>query len=210
MSLTDSPSFLREMQAGDAIARANPGYVYLISRFGDDDSTICYFGSMGYREAALPTGIGGVESVTLLTFKGPKKVQLTEVQPVFIAGSEFVPANQVPVIKPQQGGGHAEELFLRKFEKLCAEFGKPNKIDIFISKIPCAKVSSGWMLTIAQGNVILPCGCSSKLALVARHWSDITWRIWWRDAYPNPTTQSDCLKGLAELQGAAIVQQYVG
>src|SRR5215468_4561200 len=114
MLLTQSGAFVRERQVGDALAARNPGYVYVIARFDDDDSTMSFFGSVGYRDAQLPTGIGGVEPVTLISFKATRKVQRNDVQPVFITGREYVPNNSVPVINRQQGGAHAEELFLRK------------------------------------------------------------------------------------------------
>jgi hypothetical protein len=210
MLLIDSSDFIREKQAGDALAAGNAGYVYVISRFDDDDSTLCFFGSMGYRVQGLPVGIGGVAPVTLISFKAQRRVQPTDNRAIFVAGREYVPINQVPIINAQQGGAHAEELFLRKLPKMFDEFGEPKKIDLFISRIPCAAASAPWLLAMAGGNVILPCGCSNKIRVVIENNPGITWRIWWRDPYPNANTQTECLQALSTLQGRAVVQRYDG
>jgi hypothetical protein len=209
MLFIQSRAFIRQRDAGDALAAGNRGYVYLIARFDDDDSSICFFGSMGYRPEALLTGIGGVTPVTLVSFKAIRRIQRSDRPATFIAGREYVPIDTVPVISDNQGGAHAEELFLRKLPVIFEEYGTPRKIDIFVSRIPCAATSTGWALALGGNNMILPCGCSNKMRVVMEYNSEITWRIWWRDPYSNIDTQQQCLTGLAKLAGPAIVQQYV-
>ncbi|MFC3943751.1 hypothetical protein CCU68_32070 [Pseudomonas gingeri NCPPB 3146 = LMG 5327] len=211
MTLVMSPEFIRHKRSHDAYARQSPGYVYLISRFDDDDSTICTFGSMGYLDAPLKTGVGGVAPVTLATLKLQRRVQPADlVRGPFIQGSHSVPGDQSVIEKSQQGGGHAEELFLRKLPQMFDEYGPASKIDIFVSRIPCASQSSNWILPTPDGEMLLPAGCANKLAAVIRSSSGITWRIWWEQGYTNPVTQTASIGALTQLRGMAIVQQYFG
>ena len=128
----------------------------------------------------------------------------------FVDRFQEVRANQSVVTNPQQGGTHAEELFLRKLPQLFDEYGEPKKIDIFISRIPCANTSASWVLNTDRGNVLLPQGCANKFLSVIQSNPGITWRIWWEEEYSNPRTQASCVAALAKLNGRAIVKRYVG
>ncbi|WP_455805460.1 hypothetical protein [Pseudomonas fluorescens] len=211
MTLVESSEFIRHKRSLDVLARQSPGYVYLISRFDDDDSTICTFGSMGYRDNPIKTGIGGVALVTLAGMKQQRRIQPADrLRGPFIQGSQSVLGTLRVIENPQQGGGHAEELFLRKLPQMFDEYGAASKIDIFISKIPCASASSNWILPTANGDLLLPAGCANKLAAVIRSSEGITWRIWWEHGYPNQATHTACIGALSQLRGLAIVQQYFG
>ncbi|WP_374568608.1 hypothetical protein [Ideonella sp.] len=211
MTLIRSREFARQKRSLDVFARANRGYVYAISRFDDDDSTICTFGSMGYRDDPIKTGIGGVAPVTLLSMKNNNKVKASDqIMGGFVAGTENIGLGKSAVRNEQQGGAHAEELFLRKLPQMFDEFGEASKIDLFISRIPCANTSASWSLAAPGGNVLLPCGCGNKLTAVIQANPGITWRIWWEEEYPNATTQAACVAALNGLRGRAIVERYRG
>lgn len=119
MTLVESSEFIRHKRSLDVLARQSPGYVYLISRFDDDDGTICTFGSMGYRDNPIKTGIGGVALVTLAGMKQQRRIQPADrLRGPFIQGSQPVLGTLRVIENPQQGGGHAEELFLRKLPQM--------------------------------------------------------------------------------------------
>ncbi|VUD66777.1 hypothetical protein TDB9533_03691 [Thalassocella blandensis] len=209
MTLIQSSEFRRHKLSHDVTARQNRGYVFLISRFDDDDSTMCTFGSMGYRDEAIKSGIGGVAPVTLASIKKSTKVKPTDVKHTNFADKfQEIGKNRVVVTNTQQGGAHAEELFLRKLPQMFDEYGEPRKIDIFVSRIPCASTSANWVLNTEKGKVLLPQGCANKLLAVIQSNPGITWRIWWEEEYPNPNTQTACASAMAKLSGRAIVKRY--
>ena len=90
------------------------------------------------------------------------------------------------------------------------EYGAPKKIEIFISRIPCANMSASWVLDTDRGKVLLPQGCANKFLAVIQSNSGITWKIWWEEEYPNARTQASCVAALAKLNGRATVKRYLG
>lgn len=98
-----------------------------------------------------------------------------------------------------QGGGHAEEYFLRRMLSLANAGNVPTQIELFISRIPCASSSMMWRFDF-QGNLItLPAGCGAKLLTAVQMTPGTQWDIAYGQGYANVATQAPSAAWISQI-----------
>ncbi|WP_444945432.1 hypothetical protein ACJJIP_14625 [Microbulbifer sp. VTAC004] len=166
-TMHQSRRFVREFEACNAYRQQTGGVnEYLIYRFDSDDSTLSNIFSIDYktpvRSSPLPGGI-------------------------YPAQRGRLNSSKTKVTKPQnyQGGGHAEEIFLRSLDKFTS-YGPVGRIEMYISKIPC-NYSSAMMVNVNGSNHHVPSGCGNKLQLMIEAFTNINWYICFDREYSGAT-----------------------
>lgn len=137
---------------------ANHGVVFAISRFDNNDDTLCCFFSQAY--------VGGISSVLMPFSRRFVKFQR-------VKGGELK-ARENPF------GGHAEEKFI---ECLVCSGLVPKSIELFISKIPCCAQSDPWAINYNGMEIELPIGCGNKLKTIIMLTPFIQWTIAYDEEY---------------------------
>ncbi len=186
MSLKDSAEFqqlrasLYRLKADLKPEKGTGEYdVFVISRFNGDDNTLRPYLSTSYSDKA-DTTLYPVE-----------KRQLAK-------GGAIVtsPANQ-------QHGGHAEEKFIRSLNELAGLFGAPSRIDVYVSRIPCAGRSKYWNAhkPFEEENMIWPAGCGPKLFTAIKATPHITWTLVYEEIYEKEGIQASSMAEVDKIAG---------
>lgn len=157
--------------------------VFLISRFDENDDTIRPYLSNTYSNHHDPSLY-------------PARVQQKA------KGNTWRDADL-------QGGGHAEEKFIRSLNELGGEFGAPNLIEVYVSRIPCASISRVWTAhkPFEQEDMLWPAGCGPKLRFAMESTPHIRWVLFWEEGYERLEVQAACeaqLKQMRELPNVAV------
>ncbi|HEX5719473.1 MAG TPA: hypothetical protein VF179_25150 [Thermoanaerobaculia bacterium] len=161
--------------------------VFVISRFDRNDATIEIFYSTAYSPhpapnllpvtLVAPTALQrALRGATLVDDRGKKRALMTEDSDVFI----YTPT-------PGQGGGHAEEMFIRSLPRLFTEYGQPFLIEIYISKIPCGEASPSWIgprPDDASKTMLWPQGCGPKFHCLFKLCPSVDFELIYEDTYP--------------------------
>lgn len=170
-SMHHSNRFIKELQACNAYReqiRAQTGNVseFLIYRFDSDDSTLGSIFSMDHTTPVREEpGAGGI----------------------YPAQKGRVKNNKITKLHPHQGGGHAEEIFMRSLNKF-TEYGNLNEVELFISMIPCDR-SSAFIMNVNNTKVVAPSGCGDKLIMMINCFNGIKWEICFDREYTGDTGQ---------------------
>lgn len=98
-----------------------------------------------------------------------------------------------------QGGGHAEEKFIRSLNELASLFGQPELIELYVSRIPCAGRSSPWRAhkPFEEEDMLWPPGCGPKFRVAMEATPHIRWHFYWEEGYDaNPKAHAESLAQL--------------
>jgi len=133
--------------------------VFVISRFDGDDETIRPYLSNIYSDHHDPS---------LYPAKSLQKAK----------GNSFRDADR-------QGGGHAEEKFVRSLNELGEMFGVPQVIEVYVSRIPCASTSRAWSAhkPFEPEDMFWPAGCGPKFLIAMKATPHIAWHLYWEEGY---------------------------
>lgn len=195
----------------------NPsGQVYLIYRFDDDDSTLGVMWDSKYSSGQDTTALswsdsnGGTHTHPRFDFV-EKRESKSRVFGVFLDKNNKPLRGKAANIKrsyeepaEMQGGGHAEEFFLRHLLAVMKEsqLGHafiPKKIDLYISRVPCANTSPAWLVNFNGQSIRLPLGCGPKLFVAARYLSFIDWNIFYGQDYSPGVHRTSSRESIARL-----------
>ncbi|MFD1217719.1 hypothetical protein [Microbulbifer celer] len=134
---------------------------FLIYRLNSSNRSMGNLFSMAHQ-TPMRTGFGGIKEAV----KGKAK------------------NNRITRPHRHQGGGHAEEIFLRSMHK----FESVSKVEMFISLIPCDR-SSAMQINLDNEDVFVPSGCGAKLKFLAERYPNISWEICYERIYDGNTGQ---------------------
>jgi len=204
----ESEAFKKEKKACDAYLGGADPYtpagsdkgVYLIFRVNHDEASMATIFSLDYRDEAR-TGYGGVSPAV----RGKSGTQL---------GKGKVKYQTITKKAKKQGGGHAEEVFIRSLGKILKDLVehkyKVTDFEVFISKIPCFKEgnigSSAFILkssdaSWASSDTLYPEGCGPKLNLLAKTCSSINWAFCYEKDYAGTSVDEKTKKQMITLAG---------
>ena len=172
MSIVDSEEFLTlRAQLKEFYSNGHTGGdwdVFVISRFDEDDETLRPYLSTAYSDHFDPTLYTAV-----LQQRGKGGVW---------RGAD------------DQGGGHAEEKFIRSLNELVELFHRqPRLIEVYVSRIPCGKRSSPWQAhkPFEPVDMLWPEGCGPKLYLAMEATPHIKWELLYEENYGNERSQAE-------------------
>jgi hypothetical protein len=152
----------------------NHGVVFAISRFDNNDDTLCYFFSQSY--------VDGISSVLMPFSRRFVKFQRIKRGQLRARDNPF--------------GGHAEEKFI---EYLVCSGRIPKSIELFISKIPCCAQSDPWEINYNGMKIELPVGCGNKLQMIIRLTPFIQWAIAYDEEYDGQM-QVNCMSIMEDIK----------
>lgn len=165
------------------------GHVFLVYRFNKDDEQVGGIFAAPYKEQR-ETLIQGIKPVNVMKQQITSDKSFKNIR--FKDGFQFRHPLRGIERAQNQGGGHAEELFIQFFlaHKLHNEV---NHVEIMISRIPCNNVSPSWFTSGPEGN--FPLGCGPKLLTLAQRYTNIHWTIAY-DEVNTATTNMDKMNQL--------------
>jgi len=148
--------------------------VYLIYRVQGNDTTLSTMFSQKYI-AEQHTGFGGIDAAV----RGNSGTQV---------GKGKVKYEAITKKAKFQGGGHAEEMFIRSFDKITQDLAQNGsftvtRVELFVSKIPCCKRDKIGSSAFELNGVIYPEGCGVKLNKFIKSKPDIEWAICYEKDY---------------------------
>lgn len=199
--INDNPELF---QALDNWRRESPqGNVFLMARFNDDNSRVVGFQSVSYfdHNSAITQD---------RLFFWPVELQAVRARGPRNNRSHYIQAT------PRQGGGHAEEYFIRFLltEYAYAFHGGnlthllPQKVELYVSRIPCPRSSAAWLFSSPEGGgaMFFPEGCGPKLYEVMRRTTNIRWTLTYDEVFPHQDTTAEALAWLNRMNSLAHVQ----
>lgn len=176
--------------------RSSSRQVYLISRFDDDDRTLNVCWDASYSQASRNYLIDDRWYYGEVRKLAPEKVdpgQLLDAGGRPVRGKAGVIKGFKMAESPMQGGGHAEEYFLRRLMAHLEQGYVPESIEIYVSRIPCPDTSMMWQFYFAGGRYSLPAGCGPKLYLVISTLHRIEWTLAYGEGNRSASAQSASL-----------------
>ena len=182
----------------------NKNDVFLIYRINDANALTTLY-SEPYAEATLPSRI---KTYVVKPIVKRKKGE------GFMAIGPLENKQMAAIFNIKQSGGHAEEIFIRTLPSIVAAAGQLNKVEMVISRIPCADQSPPWacLEKLEAVNIsgsaqpVLPPGCGPKLHEVIKGMPKTSWSIRWIENYTGPA-QTACvsiMSQIADLKNAKV------
>lgn len=171
------------------------GTVYLIFRLDDDDTTVETMWDAPYARDQTTTVEGGHQRFAFVdkyqTFN-TRSIQAVDDRGRPLRGRAGRPGGTTNVRADNQGGGHAEEFFLRRMLQFANDGYVPRTIEIYISRIPCSDTSPMWRVNFGGQVITFHPGCGRKLLQAVQHTPTTQWYIAYGQGYARADTQASC------------------
>lgn len=194
---------LLELYRTNEVIRRTSGTVYLIFRLNDDDDSVESMWDAPFERGQVTTVERGHQRFAFVEkyqTESTRSIQPLDDKGKQIQGRAGRPGGQTYAPAEMQGGGHAEEFFLRRMLQLANTRNIPNTVELYISRIPCAIMSPMWRCQFGGNLITLPEGCGAKLLQVVRHTQASTqWYIAYDESYNRPDMQASCLAHITRI-----------
>jgi hypothetical protein len=200
MAFTFTPR-VRQLYSDCEALRRVTGTVYLISRLDNDDGSLRAMWDAPYTPDQINYFERDAENRWHALYGNihklqtePRQAQLLNDRNKPVQGTAGKIKGSTLTSAARQGGGHAEEFFLRYLMGLANKGIIPIVIDLFISRIPCAATSMSWEFEFNGNLETLPAGCGPKLYEVIRRTARISWYLAWSEGYEGQNQAASMLQ----------------